>query len=245
MSPSSKLVIKRHRPVHVVAIMLISCAVISIAIWVFLDESQWSYIMSSLAEAKKSQQLWQENTRMKKTITKLEERVVMLERTAQVDRQTTVKLQQGMVEQQDEIYKLKKELEFYQGVMTSAGQSKGLSIQGLQIEETSQPRSYYFKLILTHVSKSDKVAAGKLTIALEGVQGDTARTIDIQELTLSESLPLSFKFGSFRRIEGSIMLPADFVPHRVIVRAQLDGNGKLPEIQRIFDWSEAVTRGEI
>lgn len=245
MSSSSKLVIKRHRPLRIIATMIVSCVLISIAIWVFLDESQWSYIMSSLSEAKKSQQLWQENMTMRKTIVELEERIVMLERSAQVDRQTTVKLQQGMVAQQDEIYKLKKELEFYQGVMTSAGQSKGLSIQGLQIEETSQPRSYYFKLILTHVSKSDKVTSGKLSIALEGVQGDLAKTIDIQDLTLSESLPLSFKFGSFRRIKGSILLPADFVPHRVIVRAQLDGNKKLPEIKRIFDWSEAITRGEI
>ena len=242
MSLSRKLVIKHHRPLHIIAVIIVSCAVISITTWIFLDKSQWSYIMSSLSEAKKSKELWQENKTMKNTIVKLEERIVMLERTAQVERQTIANLQKGMIEQQDEIYKLRKELEFYQGIMTSTGESKGLNILGLRIEETSQPRSYYFKLILTHVSKSDKVITGKLSILLEGIQEDIARTIDIRELTLSESLSLGFKFGSFERIEGSIMLPEGFVVHRVIVRARPDGKKRTSAIERVFDWSEVMSQ---
>ena len=241
MSAPKKLVIKHHNPLHIIAVIVASCTVIAATVWVYLDESQWSYIKSSLSEARKSKDLWQENQTMKSTIVKLEERIVMLERTAQVEIQTITNLQQGMVKQQDEIYKLRNELDFYQGIMTSAGESKGLNIQGLHIEETSQPRSYYFKLILTHVSKSDKVAAGKLSILLEGVQGGTARTIDIRELTLSESLSLNFKFGSFERIEGSIMLPENFIVHRVIVRARQDGKRKTPEIERVFDWPQAMS----
>lgn len=242
MSLSRKLVIKHHNPLHIFAVIVISCAVITMTIWGFLDESQWSYIKSSLTEAKKNKELWLENQTMINTIAKQEERIIMLERIAQLEKQTIANLQAGMIEQQDEVYKLKNELEFYQGIMTTAGESKGLSIQGLYIEETSQTRSYYFKLILTHVSKSDKVTAGTLSILLEGVQGETAKTIDIRELTLSESLSLSFKFVSFERIEGSIMLPEGFIAHRVIVRARQEGKKKNPEIVRIFDWSEAVSR---
>ncbi len=241
MSAPRKLVIKHHNPLHIIAVIVASCTVIAATVWVYLDESQWSYIKSSLSEARKSKDLWQENQTMRSTIVNLEERIVMLERTAQVDRQTITNLQQGMIKQQDEIYKLRNELDFYQGIMTSVGESKGLNIQGLRIEETSQPRSYYFKLILTHVSKSDKVAAGKLSILLEGVQGGTARTIDIRELTLSESLSLNFKFGSFERIEGSIWLPENFIVHRVIVRARQEGKRKTPEIERVFDWQQAMS----
>ena len=207
MSLSRKLVIKHHNPLHIFAVIVISCAVILITTWVVLDESQWSYIKSSLVEAKKNRELWQENKAMNNTIIKLEERIVMFDRTAQLERQTIANLQAGMIKQQDEVYKLRKELEFYQGIMAEAGASRGLNIQGLRIEETSQPRSYYFKLILTHVSKSDKMMTGRLSIFLEGVQDDTPRTIDIRQLTLSKSLSLAFKFRSFERIEGSIMLP--------------------------------------
>lgn len=241
MSAPRKLVIKHHNPLHIIAVIVASCTVIAATVWVYLDESQWSYIKSSLSEAKKSKYLWQENQTMKSTIVNLEERIVMLERTAQVDRQTITHLQQGMIKQQDETYKLRNELDFYQRIMTSVGEPKGLNIQGLRIEESSQPRIYYFKLILTHVSKSDKVAAGKLSILLEGVQGGTARTIDIRELTLSESLSLNFKFGSFERIEGSLRLPENFIVHRVIVRARQDGKRKTPEIERVFDWSQAMS----
>jgi len=240
VSPSRKLVIKPHRPLQIFAVVVLSCVVITVTIWVFLDESQWSYIASSLSEAKKSKGLWQENQTMQNIIVELQERIVMLEKTAQVERQTIENLQKDIIEQQNGIYKLRKELEFYQGIMTSTGESRGLKIQGLRIEKTSQPRSYYFKLILTHVSKSDKVITGNLSILLEGIQGDTARTIDIQELTLTESLSLSFKFGSFERIEGSIMLPEGFVVHRLIVRARPEGKRRTPAIERIFDWSEAM-----
>lgn len=240
MSLSRKLVIKHHNPLHIFAVIVISCAVITITTWVLLDESQWSYIKSRLTEAKKNKELWQDNQGMNNTIVKLEDRIIMLERTAQLDRQTIENLQGGMIKQQDEVYTLKKELEFYQGIMAAAGEFRGLSIQGLRIEATSQPRSYYFKLILTHVSKSDKIAAGRLSILLEGVQDDTPRTIDILELTLSRSLPLVFKFSSFERIEGSIMLPDGFVAHRVIVRARQEGKKMTPEIERIFDWTEAM-----
>ena len=241
MSAPRKLVIKHHNPLHIIAVIVASCTVIAATVWVYLDESQWSYIKSSLSEARKSKYLWQENQTMNSTIVKLEERIVMLERTAQVEMQTITNLQQGMVKQQDEIYKLRNELDFYQGIMTSVGESKGLNIQGLRIEESSQPRIYYFKLILTHVSKSDKVAAGKLSILLEGVQRGTARTIDIRELTLSESLSLNFKFGSFERIECSIMLPENFIVHSVIVRARQEGKRKTPEIERVFDWPQAMS----
>ena len=240
MSLSRKLVIKHHNPLHTFAVIIISCAVIIITTWVVLDESQWSYIKSSLIEAKKNRELWQENKGMNNTIIKLEERIVMLDRTAQLERQTIANLQADMIKQQDEVYKLRKELEFYQGIMAAAGESRGLNIQGLRIEETSQPRSYYFKLILTHVSKSDKIAAGRLSILLEGVQDDTPRTIDIRQLTLSKSLSLVFKFRSFERIEGSILLPEGFVAHRVIVRARQEGKKSTPEMERIFDWTEAM-----
>jgi len=240
VSLSRKLVIKHHSPLHIVAVIVISCTVIIITTWVVLDESQWSYIKSSLTEAKKNKELWQENQVMNNTIITLEDRIIMLERTAQVERQTVVMLQGEMIKQQDEVFKLRKELEFYQGIMSSAGESMGLNIQGLRIEETSQPRSYYFKLILTHVSKSDKIAAGKLSILLEGVQDDAPRTIDIRELTLTKSLSLVFKFSSFERIEGSIMLPDGFVAHRVIVRARQEGRKTTPEMERICDWTKAM-----
>jgi hypothetical protein len=240
VSLSRKLVIKHHSPLHIFAVIVISCTVIIITTWVVLDESQWSLIKSSLAEAKKNKELWQENQVMSNTIVTLEDRIVMLERTAQVERQTVVMLQGEMIKQQDEVFKLREELEFYQGIMSSAGESRGLNIQGLRIEETSQPRNYYFKLILTHVSKSAKIAAGKLSILLEGVQDDILRTIDIRELMLSKSLSLNFKFSSFERIQGSIMLPDGFVAHRVFVRARQEGRKTTPEMERIFDWTKAM-----
>ncbi len=245
MSFPKKLVIKRHKPLHIFAVIVISCSVATTAIWVFLDESQWSYIKSGLFEAKKNKKLWQKNQVMDDTIIKLEKRIVMLERTVRLEKQTITNLQKEIIKRQDEVYDLKKELEFYQGIMASASEVRGLSVQGLRIEATSQPRSYYFNLILTHVSKSDTMVAGRLTILLEGVQGNIPKTIDIRELTLSRSLSLFFKINSFERIKGSITLPEGFVVHRVIVQARQEGKKTNPQIERIFNWTEAMTYQDV
>lgn len=241
MSYSRKMVIKHHRPLHFFVVVALSCFMISITIWIFLDESQWSYIKESLSETRKSGELWQENIAMKSQIVEFEEQILMLERTAQVEKQTISNLQKDMIEQQDEIYHLKKELEFYQGIMTSTGESTGLKIQDLRIEETFQSRGYYFKLILTRISKSDKVIMGRLSMQFEGLQGGEPKTIDIRELILSDSPLLNFKFKNFKRLGGSFMLPEGFIAHRVLVQAYPDRKKKISAIERVFDWSEAVS----
>ena len=71
MSLTRKLVIKHHSPFHIFVAIIASCAVISFTTWIFIDESQWSYIKSSLSEAKKNKELWYENQTMNKTIIKL------------------------------------------------------------------------------------------------------------------------------------------------------------------------------
>ena len=56
------------------------------------------------------------------------------------------------------------------GIMVdSAREVEGLNVQGLHIVPLSQTHSYRFKLILTQVTKSDKVTAGTVEIMLEGI----------------------------------------------------------------------------
>lgn len=241
MKLSKKLVITHHNPLRIVATIVFFCVLIVASMWTFFEKNHWLYIQSNLREGKRNAELRYEDYVASNTIVQLEERIILLERTVQIEKQTITDLQADIIKQQDKAYKMREELEFYQGIMTLAGESKDFRIQALRIKKTSQARSYYFNLILTHVSKDDTVVTGELLILLEGVQDGILRTIDIQELSLSKSLPLTFKLSSFERIKGNFILPEGFVSHRVIVLVRQESSKKkIPEKKRIFDWSEAM-----
>ena len=233
----SHLIIKHQRPYQIVAIAVVISLVASISIWLYLDDSHWAYIKSRISLTQQSKQLWGENRNLTRENAKLRERVIMLERTTQIDSQAAAEFHEEMKKLQDEIYKLKGELEFYQGIMASTSSAVGLSIQGMQVEQLAEQNSYHFKLILTHLSKSDKVVEGTADIVLEGVQDGAAKVLNIMDVVINPAIDLSFKFKNFKRFEGNIMLPEGFVPHRVIVKLQ-PKDTKLSNIKRVFNWSE-------
>ena len=233
------LIIKHHRPYQIVVLAIAISMVIFTTFWFLLDESHWSYIKSRVAIGQESKRLWTENRTLEAENKRLRERVIMLERTTQIDSQAAAEFHEEMKNLQDEIYTLKGELEFYQAIMTSTGSTQGLSIQGMQIDSLPVENNYYFKLILTHVAKSDKVAEGTVEISLEGLQEGVAKVLKITDVVLNPAIDLSFNFKNFKRIEGNMMIPSGFTPHRVIIRLQ-PKDTKLSKIKRVFDWSELL-----
>lgn len=232
----AQLIIKYHRPYQIVAIVIIFSLILSFGILFFIDDSHWGYIKSRISIGQQSRQLWDENRNLMKKNEKLRDHLIMLERTTQIDSQAAAELHEEVKKLQDEVYKLRGELEFYQNIMTSTGTTNGLSIQGMQIERLTD-NNYQFKLILTHVSKNDKVIEGVAEIVLEGQQDDVTRVINVTDLIINSSFDLSFKFKNFKQFEGNIMLPERFRPLRIMVKLQ-PKDAKLSMIKRVFNWSE-------
>lgn len=236
----SRLVIKQHKPLHWFLIIVTLCVFLSFSIWISLDNSHWVYIKSRITTGQESKTLWDSNTKLENENKELREQLIKLERISQVDRQTAVNLQEDMRKLQDRIYRLKEELEFYQGIMDSASQVEGLNVQGLHIVPLSQPRSYRFKLILTHVTKSDKVTEGNIEITLEGMQDGSPKELDIGEVIVEKSFKLNYKFKHFKRLEGNVTLPEAFEPNTVSVRLQPRGEGASSKEARVFDWKSVI-----
>ena len=230
------LIIKHSRPYQIAAIAISLSLVLFVSAWFFLDESSWDYLKSRVSVGLQTNKLWDENRKLAQENRDLRNRIVMLERTTQIDGQAASELHREMKLLQDEIFRLRRELEFYEGVMTTTGRSKGLKIQALQFKKLNIENNYYFKLILTHVTKNDKVAEGTIDMVFEGIQDGEAKSVNIRELMPDSTLDLNFKFKNFKRLEGSIMLPEGFVPRQVVV-SLVSTDKNLSKIVKIFDWS--------
>jgi uncharacterized protein YgiM (DUF1202 family) len=206
-----------------------------VAVWLLLDANHWSYIKSRITQSKESHTLWEVNQSLEEENKQLKEQLVMLQRSNQIDNQVAVKLQTQIRALQDQVYSLKEELEFYQGIMSSTTGSKGLNVQGLRVESTAERQIYHFKLVLTNVAKSDKVAEVTMDMSIEGKNEAGSKVLSLDQVIAGNQLNRKIKFKNFKRIEGSLSFPDGFKPLRVIVDIQQKGY-KNSTIQKIFDW---------
>jgi len=233
----ARLIIKQHKPLHFLLVVVVLCLIISFSSWMFLDRHHWLYIQSQFKESQEGKALWNINRKLETKNKSLRERLIKLERMIQVENLTAADLQDDIKKLQSEVYDLKGELEFYRGIMVSAREVKGLNVQGLHIAALAQEQNYKFKLVLTHVTKNDSIAEGKVDMVLEGVQGEMPETLKIKDVIMDESLNLEYKFKHFKRIEGNMILPKGFVPYRVTVRLQPKDKNST-RIERVFNWIE-------
>lgn len=207
--------------------------------WLLLDRSHWAYILDRLADNNESKLLWEVNQGLEEERQALQERVLMLERTTSVDRQTAAALQEEIRDLQEQVYVLKRELEFYQGVMDATRDARGLSVHGIHVDRLNMPRTYRFKLVLTHVASGGAVAEGKLDIDIAGTMDGTGKILDIQDLAAGDTINLAYKLRSFQRFETRILLPEGFSAERVIIQLQ-PKNKNQAIIREVFEWSAPV-----
>ena len=230
-----KLVIKSHRPwQQAIAIVVLSMTV-AIITWLLLDNSHWRLIYDRASGNRDVKALLDANEALAKENRDLKDKVLMLEQTTRLDKDTAILMQQDLKALQDEIHGLKRELEFYQGVMDAARKVTDLDIHGLFVEQLAGRNRYRLKLVLTQVVKSDKVLKGRLNLSLEGTGGDQQQRLPLEKLTIGETANFAFELKNFKRVEYDIELPPEFTAERVLVQVSTNDRNT-PGLSRIFDW---------
>lgn len=234
------LVIKQHRPLQLILTVVVISVAISTSIWLILDESHWDYIQGRISGNEKVGHMWQVNRELEEENHKLKDRVLMLEQTAEIDKQASAKLRDEVVNLQDQFYKLKAELEFYKGILSATQESRGLNVQGLYIEALAVDQTYRYRLVLTNVAKNGHEVEGIINMTLEGDINGAKTVLDVGELSGISGDAWTFRFRNFKRFEGDIKLPTGFIPQRVTVQLVPKGNSQ-SRIERSFDWPNLMS----
>ena len=169
----------------------------------------------------------------------LRERIAMLERAEQIDKQAYGEVERSLKEAQNEMLELKSEVAFYRSIVSPAETASGLSITSFHLEGIGEAHSYHFKLVLSHFKTNDQVVKGYARIVCEGLMGGVQKQLDIKELSGGALDLLKLRFKYFQNIEGDIVLPEGFLPSRVVVEVVPDGKG-LTTFKKSFSWSDIV-----
>jgi len=151
---------------------------------------------------------------------------------------TVAALKQAMASRDVEMQKLKQEQAFYTRLIGVDASRSGLGVHNIALTPVKNTNAWNFTVTLVNTAENADSARGKLTLAVEGVQGGKLTTLDWAHLSGAagkDGLPFAFKF--FQQVQGSLALPKGFVPNRIVVTLQPTSGSS---VTRTLDWSEAA-----
>lgn len=174
-------------------------------------------------------------------IQRLEQRIAILERGGQVTELANRQLRVELADMEGEVARLTDEVGFYQRLVGAGGGERGLAVHALQLAATPSDRVFRFELTLSqNLEKADQVT-GHLELTVEGVQADRTRVLGWTSLGVRmEGDGNQFGFKYFQQLNGSLELPPDFHPERIIVSLHPEGN--TPQVAQSFVWSELMRK---
>ena len=167
--------------------------------------------------------------------TELRERVLILEQNTRLDKQASALLQEKLIVSQEEIFQLRKDLEFYQGIINATGEENSPGVHGIRIKPLTHAQGYRLELIFLYISNTDKLVEGVIGVVLEGILDNVVKRLSLNEISLDENQIYTVRFRNFQRFENNFILPANFEPQRVFVTLSING-GNESGFEKVFDW---------
>lgn len=167
----------------------------------------------------------------------LRQEIATLARSDQVSREANSDLQITLAERDEEISALRADVAFYERLVGSTSQRRGLAVHGLRLQSQGEG-AWHFTATLTQTLNRAAVSSGSLSIAVEGSRNDSLERLTWAELRQTEGAPgVEYSFKYFQQVEGDLLLPPGFKPLRVIVRLAPPRGAAVEES---FTWAEAT-----
>ena len=222
----------RFLPAHYITFFLLVFVVVG---WFLYDSPRLKTIRAQLSQAHDISELLSSNKELENKNQELDKQILKLERLADIDNGTSIRLQNEIKLLQDQVFNLRRELTFYKGIITASSYSRGLNIQGLHIGTTRKQTFFKYKLVLTYIGNSDSITEVTIDMSVEGNDKSGFRTLSSGDMILGAELKRKIKVRNFERIEGNFNFPNGFEPLRVLVDLQQHDKEKL-RLHRVFEW---------
>lgn len=168
----------------------------------------------------------------------LRERIALLDRSSEIDREAREQVQANLTSMQDEVLELREELAFYRGIVSPADAQAGLRVQSFRLAPGPDAELFHYRLVLIQAIKHDRRASGEVEVTVHGVREGEPASVSLSDL-LEGDTSLKYSFKYFQNFEGDFRLPEGFSPARVDIVVQPSGRGA-ESIKRSLEWSQAI-----
>ncbi len=165
----------------------------------------------------------------------------MLERNRQIDDDASVQIRETLVEVQNEVLTLKKELAFYKSIVTPEQGDRSLLIQMVEVKPDSDG-GFHYKVMVSQRGRNDKFARGTIDITIDGVENGKTATLKLSDVSNEIKKTIKFGFKYFQIFEGVMTLPETFQPEKFRVSVK-PKTAKMKPVDKQFSWSDLTTGG--
>ena len=168
--------------------------------------------------------------------TELQEQLAVLKRSSEIDRRATREVRNEYAGLREKVMELRKQLAFYQGIVSPGDAKPGLRVQRFHLESTKQEGDFFFSLTLTQVKRNERYVRGVVEMEIEGLEDGKPKLLEFRKLAAGNSKVLNFKFRYYQNFEGEIQIPPEFKPGKVRILLKPKGKGQPPGIEKTMDW---------
>lgn len=166
----------------------------------------------------------------------LREQLALVQRASEIDRRASLEVRNEFADLQGELLGLRKELEFYRGILSPGDAEPGLRIQTFRVEPAAREGAFLYELTITQIKRNERFVNGVVEIEVEGVEDGKTRLLSFAELVEGGGKALKFRFRYFQHFAGRIQLPERFRPQRVTIRLSPRGKGQPPGVKETMQW---------
>lgn len=172
-------------------------------------------------------------------LAQLRDHLAELEQGRLVDEVAVESARSDLIEKQEQIRQLEKDLAFYKGVLAPEDNAKGLQIDRLGVGKLSEPHNFRLKWVLTQAGKNTNYLSGDTSLELIGKLAGVEKVLFLTDV-VSDVPNLKFKFRYFQNFSVQVELPEQFVVEKVLLSATVKGK-KAQSISQQYDWAVQET----
>jgi hypothetical protein len=180
---------------------------------------------------------------LRSKVTDLQQDSVLLERSRQIERETSKALQDQLKLVQDERLELIQDLTYLKRLVQEGGRG-AVKVHDLRIEPGGAPDAFSYSFTITQLIQDFGETRGRVLLELTGSSGDEDLVLGLSDLPLADPRELEMGFEHFQTFSGRLALPPGFIPRVLTVTIRPDGE-QLAENSSAFPWEPVPNSPEV
>ena len=197
--------------------------------------------ISGLASDKRTLQA--EVVRLEAHNEKLSDRIAVLERSSQIDRQAVELVRAQFRDLEQERDEMARNMVFYQSIVAPEDQSEGVKLSAFDLMPGESSNQYRLRVIVSQFSRMNNFLRGNLKASVKGLQDGKDVSLSLLELAGAGASPtLGFRyFQAFPDDRGfmDFELPDNFTPKTITISANIRSGGAR-SLNKTYDWQEEL-----
>lgn len=148
---------------------------------------------------------------------------VQSESRASVDRSAQEQVQAQLKSLERENARLKGELAFFESLLPTPTNAKGILIRSFRVQPDAEPNSLRYRLLVQQSGRPVRDFVGEVSLTVSLQQDGRASVLQLPDPKMPGAGPVPLAFRHYQRVEGTFELPEGAVVQSVLVKIHADG----------------------